>query len=189
MTMVAVAAPPYPRTERGIRARRAHVARLAARGMSDKEIAAEVGVSWRTVLRDRVADGVPSTWRPDPVVQPHGTDARYSAGCRCSECRAAHAVWQRAFNHAVGRTQRYYQTCQDCGARCVVDALDDPVDCACQLQPQLRELGPTAGGTGTCVVDDCARAVYCRGLCGSHYRRQVYARAQARRRAAAGAAS
>jgi hypothetical protein len=183
--MTAVAAPPRPRTEQGIRDRRAHVAVLAALGRSDKEIAAVLGVSWRTILRDRAADGIPSTWKPDPVVQPHGTDARYSAGCRCSGCRAAHAARHVETNHAAGRNRRYYRRCEACGARCVVDALDDPVDCACKLQPDLRELGPTAGTGGVCVVDDCDRPVYCRGMCGSHYRRQLYARARARRRAAA----
>jgi hypothetical protein len=172
------------RTPEAIRARRSEVARLAALGRSDKEIAAEIGVSWRTVLRDRVADGIPSTWKPEPVVQPHGTDARYSAGCRCTECRAAHAVRHRANNHAVGRTLRYYRKCPDCGTRCVTDTADSPVDCICQVQPELRALVPDSTSPDVCAMDDCDEPPFCRGLCRSHYHRQRYRRARAQAAAA-----
>jgi len=188
--MTAAVGQRYPRTERGIRARRAEVERLARQGLSDGEIASKVGVSWRTVLRDRTVASIPSTWKPVRTLRPHGTDSRYNAGCSCDACRAAHAAAHTEWNHASGRIQRYYRNCPDCGARCFVDTPDTPVDCVCHVVPELRAFAPAAEPDGGCAVDDCDEPPYCRGMCRGHYDRLRIAWARARRAVArkAGAA-
>lgn len=70
-------------------------------GMSDAEVADRFGVSGRTVLRWRIRYGIPSQWVP--LGSPHGTPARYRAGCRCASCRAATARARRLY---VARAQR-----------------------------------------------------------------------------------
>lgn len=67
----------------------ADFALLVAMGMSDPEIADQVGVSSRTVLRWRGKLSLPSRWTP-PVPE-HGTPGRYKRGCTCDECRRGHA--------------------------------------------------------------------------------------------------
>ena len=44
--------------------RRAEVRRLAADHRTDAEIGEALGVSWRTVLRDRKAEGIPAGYNP-----------------------------------------------------------------------------------------------------------------------------
>lgn len=56
-------------------------------------LAAEYGVTSRTVLRWRQIHGIPSTWAA-PVPE-HGTPARYHAGCHCTDCRAGNAARAR----------------------------------------------------------------------------------------------
>ena len=62
--------------------------------MSDAKIAAEFGVTGRTVLRWRTDLAMPSKW--EPARAPHGTASAYHRGCRCAPCRAAHTAHHRA---------------------------------------------------------------------------------------------
>lgn len=71
-------------------------------GLSDPAIAKLYGVDPRTVLRWRQRYGLLSHWEPDRAA--HGTPSRYSSGCNCGPCRAAHGVIQkgrRARNQAA----------------------------------------------------------------------------------------
>lgn len=81
-------------------------------GYSDTEIADKLGVSARTVLRWRKRAGLPSMWTP--YVAPCGTESAYSRGCRCLDCRRAHADAQartRAVYAALTRRAlRGYET-------------------------------------------------------------------------------
>lgn len=81
---------------------------LVDMGMSDPEIADRVGVSSRTVLRWRRKLNLPSRWQP--VRAPHGTDSAYHAGCRCLDCRAAHAAYQSSWLAAYRRADLYRRT-------------------------------------------------------------------------------
>lgn len=74
---------------------RAALWRLASQGMSDPQIAARLGVSARTVLRWRIASGIPSQWTPPTPVC--GTLAAYRHGCRCDLCNRANAAHLRAY--------------------------------------------------------------------------------------------
>lgn len=53
---------------------------LAEEGMSDPDIAAEMGISRSTVIRWRKAEGIKSNWTP-PKKSEHGRN------CRCDRCR------------------------------------------------------------------------------------------------------
>lgn len=81
---------------------RARLARLVAAGMSDPQIADAFGVSSRTILRWRKADGLRSQWSPE--LSPCGTFGAYRRGCHCTECKAAnaaaHRAWARRRAHA-----------------------------------------------------------------------------------------
>lgn len=57
---------------------------------TNRMIAARHGVSTRTVIRWRRWHSTPSTWAPTPPEC--GTPNAYRAGCRCADCRAAHAA-------------------------------------------------------------------------------------------------
>ncbi|MDE9365470.1 helix-turn-helix domain-containing protein [Luteipulveratus sp. YIM 133132] len=71
------------------------VARLAAQGLSDREIGDALGCSSRTVLRHRVRHGIPSRWvAPLPE---HGSRARYVSGCSCAACRRANNAHTREY--------------------------------------------------------------------------------------------
>jgi transposase len=50
--------------------RRKSVCRMAGTGMVDREIAEVLGVSWRTVLRDRQAEGIPPGYDPKTRFKP-----------------------------------------------------------------------------------------------------------------------
>lgn len=67
---------------------------LVAERKSDLEIAAEFGVSDRTILRWRKAEALPSGYKQR--IPAHGTANRYiHHGCRCNECRIARAEYRR----------------------------------------------------------------------------------------------
>ncbi|MFJ6438511.1 hypothetical protein [Streptomyces sp. NPDC091416] len=66
------------------------VREMAAAGQSDRAIAEELGMSWRTVLRARNRHGIPSTWAP--ALRGCGTWGAYRRGCRCEKCRTHHAA-------------------------------------------------------------------------------------------------
>ena len=68
-------------------------------GLSDAEIADELGVSPRTVRRWRAAAGLSSSWTPTPPQ--HGTPARYRRGCRCTPCRGAQAARQGTYRRRL----------------------------------------------------------------------------------------
>lgn len=84
-------------------ARDERVRELAEQGMSDPAIARELGVSARTILRDRHRLGIGSEWMP--TKPPHGTTTRYGAphGCRCRECTRANSADHRAWREAHKR--------------------------------------------------------------------------------------
>lgn len=71
------------------------VQQLAARGYSDPEIGDALGVCARTVRRCRARHGIPAGWTAP--VAPCGTPGRYTTGCRCTDCRAALAAYQRDY--------------------------------------------------------------------------------------------
>ena len=50
--------------------RRKRVRQMAATGMVDREIAEVLRVSWRTVLRDRQAEGIPPGYDPKTRFKP-----------------------------------------------------------------------------------------------------------------------
>lgn len=62
--------------------RRAEVRRLAADHQTDHEIAQALGVSWRTVLRDRQAEGIPAGYDPKARFTPRDNEfgAEYVGG-------------------------------------------------------------------------------------------------------------
>ncbi|MFJ8863642.1 hypothetical protein ACIRD8_35145 [Streptomyces sp. NPDC102451] len=70
------------------------VREMAAAGVPDTVIGAELGVHARTVLRARQRHDIPSTWQP--ISAGCGSAARYKAGCRCAACRAQHTARLRA---------------------------------------------------------------------------------------------
>lgn len=72
---------------------------LARAGKTDGEIASELGVSSRTVLRWRKAAGVPAGWTPPEAT--HGKKATYNRGCRCAPCTEAQRL------HVRGRRAGY----------------------------------------------------------------------------------
>ena len=78
-------------------------------GLSDAQVADRFGVSGRTVLRWRIRYGIASQWTPSE--SPHGTTARYRAGCRCQACRAATARARRLYvakaNRATAAAPRW----------------------------------------------------------------------------------
>ncbi|MFD7860951.1 hypothetical protein [Streptomyces sp. NPDC059783] len=76
------------------------VRELAAAGRSDREVAEDLGVSWRTVLRARTRHGIPSAWTP--TLSGCGSAGAYKRGCRCPVCRTAHSA-----RLAAGRADRY----------------------------------------------------------------------------------
>lgn len=56
---------PHPRNSPDdVARRRREVRRLAAEYRTDAEIGEALGVSWRTVLRDRQAEGIPAGYDP-----------------------------------------------------------------------------------------------------------------------------
>lgn len=77
------------------------LARLAGAGLSDPEIAQRLGVSARTVLRHRKAQGIPS--QRTPLQPSHGTLGRYRQGCHEACCRPANADAARALREAYNR--------------------------------------------------------------------------------------
>lgn len=50
--------------------RRSRVRQMAGSGMIDREIAESLGVSWRTVLRDRQAANIPAGYDPKTHFKP-----------------------------------------------------------------------------------------------------------------------
>lgn len=75
---------------------------LVAQGLSDAKIAEHYGVSDRTVLRWRKAEGIASHWDHNRTRE-HGT-AMYDRGCRCDVCRSAST--KRYRDQARSRLQR-----------------------------------------------------------------------------------
>ncbi len=57
-------------TPEDIAYRRKRVRAMAATGMTDAEMGAALGVSWRTILRDRQADGIPPGYDPKTRFKP-----------------------------------------------------------------------------------------------------------------------
>lgn len=64
--------------------RRQAVRRLAGEGRTDHEIAEALSVSWRTVLRDRQAAGIPAGYDPKNRFTPRANEfgAEYVGGVR-----------------------------------------------------------------------------------------------------------
>lgn len=62
----------------------------AEAGLSSREIGETIGVHPRTVQQWMTRYGIKSQWRPP--ASPHGTASRYSHGCRCDPCSAAHSI-------------------------------------------------------------------------------------------------
>ena len=46
---------------------------------------------------------------------PHGEIARYSDGCRCEECRAANAAYQKDYRNGIRRTRKRWRKTPDHG--------------------------------------------------------------------------
>lgn len=66
---------PHPRNSPDdIARRRREVRRLAASNQTDHEIADALGVSWRTVLRDRQAEGIPAGYDPKARFTPRSNE-------------------------------------------------------------------------------------------------------------------
>lgn len=138
-----MSAGPFRYDDEKIRLRREAVRILVTNaGLSDREIASELGVTDRTVLRDRQALNLPPA-RPKHRKgvkvgsnAPHGTISRYTYdSCPCTPCRAAWAAYKMRENHETGRVRRYYVTCGVCGRR---HAVDDPDDYRCTPNPTPR---------------------------------------------------
>lgn len=87
-------------TRTGRRADHADLASLVDSGWRDERLAEHYGVSARTIMRWRKAEGLASVPLPHPD-WPHGSTRRYQLGCRCEECRAANRVAARR-----GRAER-----------------------------------------------------------------------------------
>jgi hypothetical protein len=64
--------------------RRREVRRLAGHRQTDHEIAATLGVSWRTVLRDRQAENIPAGYDPKTRFTPRSDEfgAEYVGGVK-----------------------------------------------------------------------------------------------------------
>lgn len=81
----------------------ADVVRLHTEGMTERQIAKDIGCSQTTVNRIRRGLGLPVNRprrapRPDPAtLQPHGTNACYARGCRLPECVEAHKAYHREY--------------------------------------------------------------------------------------------
>lgn len=60
----------HPSSPGDIAYRRKRVRQMAGTGMVDREIADVLGVSWRTVLRDRQADGIAPGYDPKTRFKP-----------------------------------------------------------------------------------------------------------------------
>ena len=68
-------------TPEDIERRRRQVRLKAATGMTDAEIGEALGVSWRTVLRDRQADGIPPGYDPKTRFKPrHSWGSEFVGG-------------------------------------------------------------------------------------------------------------
>lgn len=66
---------PHPRNSPDdIARRRREVRRLAGQHYTDHEIAAALRVSWRTVLRDRQAEGIPAGYDPKARFTPRNNE-------------------------------------------------------------------------------------------------------------------
>lgn len=76
---------------------------LARAGLSDREIARQTGAYRARIARLRRTHHIP-TWAPP--IPAHGTDARYQHGCRCGECREAHAIMNAAEHRRAARPGR-----------------------------------------------------------------------------------
>lgn len=76
---------------------------LVAEGLSDPAIAAQLGLSARTILRRRHALGIGSEWAPP--LPPHGTARRYGRPhkCRCRSCTKANTEAVREWRDAMQR--------------------------------------------------------------------------------------
>ena len=80
---------------------------MARAGASDGEVAQEIGVCSRTLIRWRQADAaldaaIREAWRTSFEAKrvPHGTPSRYaSGGCRCDACRRANTERLRERRH------------------------------------------------------------------------------------------
>lgn len=114
---------------------------LVGAGWTDGRIAQELGVTPRTILRDRkelrLPPAVPRTRAVGPQTE-HGTESRYGYQrdpCRCPPCRAAHAAYKLIQDHEKGRSDRYYVTCTVCGRR---HHVDDPNNYQCTSDPTPR---------------------------------------------------
>lgn len=66
-------------------------------GRTDRDIARQLGVSDRTILRWRQAAGIPTAWTGTPLTADHGTPGRHARGCRCDVCRLAHNARMRDY--------------------------------------------------------------------------------------------
>lgn len=59
-----------PNSPEDIAYRRRRVRAMAATGMTDREMGDTLGVSWRTVLRDRQAENIPPGYDPKTRFKP-----------------------------------------------------------------------------------------------------------------------
>lgn len=92
--------PRRPQPERRRVDRRPDVARLHSQGLTDKQIAEQIGVTHLEVGRLRRDLGLtahrPPAWRRAPEqLRPHGTHASYARGCRCDDCKTANREYFR----------------------------------------------------------------------------------------------
>lgn len=117
------------------RSERLELVRDLADRLTDAQIAERLQVSTRTVLRDRTDLGLPPAYPPNRkgerrgTRRPHGTEGRYGYGCRCVDCRRAHAEYTRRKLHEAGRWQRYRVPCRTCGRAHLVETLTATTTC------------------------------------------------------------
>ena len=75
------------------------LAELASEGLSDRELAEVFSCDPRTILRRRQDHGIASQWTPPRA--PHGSLARYRAGCRCEPCTVVNSAYARTYTHRL----------------------------------------------------------------------------------------
>lgn len=132
----------FRRDPEQIRLRHEAVSLLVAAGHSDGRIAQELGVTPRTVLRDREKLGLPPAIPRNRKGVRNGSSAAHGTlsrstydQCPCTPCRAAYAAYKLRENHEKGRFDRYYVTCTVCGKR---HHVDDPTNYQCTSEPAPR---------------------------------------------------